>query len=295
MTDRGGWNQDEEDNMKADRRHELKENDLAHALEVARNYLNEHGGRIGLVVVVVLAVIAVVGIAARSRAVALEDAWERKNDLVFDNVEDGKKSLEMLRTLTSEMADSGFALAGLLDQGRHALGLESPREGFILVGLVDQGRHALRLAQQVDDPPDLELNEIAHEAFKQLLARFGENPLAIGAAHCGLATVEENSFALDGDLAHRERARQHLQAVVDNPALHGLPFHRIAVERTRTLDRVFSVVRFESAPPEQEQVEPAPAAVAPVRISEDQVPPHILQKVQVKEDGTLEPLETKPE
>ena len=281
--------------MKADRRHELKENDLAHVLEVWRKYLAERGGRIGLVIVAVLAAIAVVGIAARSRALALEDAWERKNNLAFDNVEDGRQSLETLRTLTSEMADSGFALAGLVDQGRHALGLESPREGFILAGLVDQGRHALRLAQQVDDPPDLQLSDMAGEAFEQLLVRFGENPLAFGAAHCGLATVEENSFALDGDFAHRDRARQHLQAVVDNPALHGLPFHRLAVERTQTLDKVFTVVRFESAPPEEEHAEAPAPTVAPVWISGDQVPPQILQKVQVKEDGTLEMVETKQE
>lgn len=256
--------------MKADRRHELKENDLAHALEVARKYLNEHGGRIGLVVVVVLAVIAVVGIAARSRAVALEDAWERKSNLVFDNVEDGKQSLETLRKLTDETADPGFALAGL----------------------IDQGRHALRLAQQVNDPPDLELNEMAHEAFEQLLTRFWENSLAFGAAHCGLATVEENRFALDGDFVHRERAREHLQAVVDNPALHGLPFHRVAVERTRALDKVFTVVRFESAPPDEEQAKAPSATVAPVRISGEQIPPDILQKVQVQQDGTVEIVDT---
>ena len=38
--------------MKAERRHELKENDLAHALAVAREYLDDHGARIGMYVLV---------------------------------------------------------------------------------------------------------------------------------------------------------------------------------------------------------------------------------------------------
>ena len=260
--------------MRAERRHELKENDLAHVLEVAREYLSEHGARIGFVVVAVLAVIAVISIAVRSRAVALEDAWQRKNSLAFDKPEDGRQSLETLGAMIEEAGDPSFVLSAL----------------------IDQGGHALRLAQEVDDPPDPELNETAGRAFQQLLTQFGENPLAFGAAHCGLATVAENRFALDYDSRHEEEARQHLQAVIDYPALHGMPFHRLAVERDAALDKVFRVVRFEPKPLEEELgEEPAPTKLEPVRISEDQVPKRILQKVRPREDGTLEVLETHEE
>ena len=74
--------------MKAERRHELKENDLAHALEVARKYLDEHGKRIGFTVVVVVAVVAGVGLTVRSRAAAGEDMRRRRGALKFDGVND---------------------------------------------------------------------------------------------------------------------------------------------------------------------------------------------------------------
>ena len=259
--------------MKAERRHGLKENDLAHAIQVTQTYLQERGGRILFAVGAAVVVIAVVSVSMRSRAAALEDAWQRRKSLDFESVEEGRRSLGTLDAIRKEATDPTF----------------------VLTSLIDLGTHSLRLAQKVDDPPDPELNETARDAFTQLLARFPENPLAFGAAHCGLATVEENAFALDGNVEHKESARQHLEAVTANPAVQGLPFHRLALDRHKRLDKTFTVVRFEPAPIEEELAADRPATITPTPVAEEEAPIRIRQKVQVQPDGSLKVLETQEE
>ena len=178
--------------MKSERRHELKENDLAHLLGGFSEYLRENGARLGLAVTGVLVVVAVVGITVRSRAAALEDAWQNKLSLSFENLEDGRRSLDTLSSLTETTGD----------------------RKFVLGALIDQGRYALELSQKTENPPDSEFNDKARAAFDDLLSGFPENPMAFGTANCGLATVEENAFSLDGDLGHKLRAREHLQAII---------------------------------------------------------------------------------
>ncbi len=83
-----------------------------------------------------------------------------------------------------------------------------------------------------------------------------------------------------------------------------MPFYRMATERLIDIDGVFTVARFVAAPivPEDESVGVAPsivpglpAGVQAERISEDEVPTRILQKVRVKEDGTVEVIDEKKE
>ena len=224
--------------MKADRRHELKENDLLLALGNARNYLDVHGKQIGLIAVAILVVFGAVSFGLRSRAAAMEDIWRRRNQLKFEPVDVGKKSLEALVGITKEVSDKEFVLASL----------------------TDQGRQALRLAQQVPFPPDGELNQKAREAFEQLRSRFSDNPLALGVALSGLATVEENEFVLDGNLTHKEEARAHLNAIVGNPKLNALPFQQLALDRLKLLDGTFTKVTVEPPPP----LPPPPPTEGPV-------------------------------
>lgn len=231
--------------MKADRRHELKENDLMVALEGARNYLDVHGKQIGLAAVVILVVFGGLSFGLRSRESAMEDIWRRRNQLKFEPVDVGKKSLEALEGITRDVSDKEFVLASL----------------------TEQGRQALRLAQQVPFPPDRELNQKAREAFEQLRSRYGDNPLAVGVALSGLATVEENEFVLDGDLAHKEKARAHLNAIVGNPKLNALPFQQLALDRLKLLDATFTKITVEPPPP------PPPPAPTETAVDEGEVDP----------------------
>jgi hypothetical protein len=223
--------------MKADRRHELKENDLALMLQNARVYLDVHGKQIGMGALIVLGALAVVTFVMRSRAAAVEDVWRRRSQLSFDDLETGKKSLETLEGMAKELSD----------------------DAFVMGALMDQGREGLKLAQQAPLPPDAELNRKARKAFEGLVSRFSRNPLALGAALSGLATVEENEFVLDGDMAHKEKARDYLDRIVREPKLNGMPFQKMALDRLKTLDMTFSKVRVEAPPP----LPPPPAPVSP--------------------------------
>ncbi len=226
--------------MKAERRHELKENELAHAFSVAGAYLDENGKQIGLVVVIVGAVIAAVAFGVRSRAAAIEDVWRRKAQLQFEDLEVGRESLSELALMIQDVSD----------------------EHFVFAGLLQQGQQALRLAQQVPDPPDGELNQQAREAFEQLVERYADNPLAIGIAYTGLATVEENEFVLDGDLVHKEKAEGYLLKIIETEALNAFPFKRMAMDRRKALDDTFTMVEFEYPTLPEEPPTPAPGSAA---------------------------------
>jgi hypothetical protein len=222
--------------MKSERRHELKENELAHAFSVARAYLDENGKQVGIVVVIVGAVVAAVAFGVRSRAAAIEDVWRRKAQLQFEDLEVGRESLSTLASMLQDVTD----------------------ERFVFSGLVEQGQQAMRLAQQVPDPPDGELTQKAREAFEQLLGRFADNPLAVGIAYTGLATVEENEFTLDGDLVHKEKADAYLLKIIETEALNAFPFMRLAMDRRKALGETFTRVEFEYPTLPEEPPAPSP-------------------------------------
>ncbi|MCO6436491.1 MAG: hypothetical protein J5J06_05335 [Phycisphaerae bacterium] len=250
--------------MKAERRHELKENDLSHALSVAQEYLSEHGRQIGLAVGAVVVIVIVLTVAMRSRANALETAWKRKGALTFTDPTSGREALSTLKTLADGSSDPTFVLSSLLDIGANAL----------------------RLAQQVEAPPDAELNLQAQAAYEKMLSRFPSNPIAVGAAHVGLATVAENQFAIDGDMDHKEDARQHLQAVIDAKNLASTPYQLVASDRLAALDRTFTRVRWAEPKPAEEETASAPTAppadetIKPKQISFEDLPEDLRKHIQ---------------
>lgn len=222
--------------MKAERRHELKESDLASALHGARDYLQKNGTQIGLAVVIVIVVVGAVSFTVRSRAAAIEDVWRRKAQLTFDDLQTGKTSLEALANMTAGVTDTQF----------------------VFTSLIDQARSALELSQKSTLPPDLDLNDTARRALNELLQRFPDHPFAIGIGHSGLATVAANDFVLDSDPAHKANAKAHLTAIIDDARLNGMPFQRAAADRLAALDPTFTHIIFEYPEPE-ELPEEAPA------------------------------------
>lgn len=218
--------------MKAQRRHELKENDLSHAMTVARNYLDENGKSLFTTLLIVAVVAAGLGVMVQSRNTARDDRWRRRSELTFTDPQVGRESLTTLATLTQDADDD-----------------------FVLSSLIEQGQQALRLTVQVDVPPDRQLNETARTAFERLLREYPDNKLAFGIAHLGLATVAENEFSLDGNIAHRDDALSHLSAVVDSPEMDPFPFKGLAVDRRKALDATFTQITL--AKPKPVAVEPA--------------------------------------
>ncbi len=224
--------------MKAERRHELRENDLVHALQSTADYLKDNGGRVSFFVVVAIVLIGAGAFAMKSRASAMDDVWRQRSELSFDTLEEGRQSLDRLRDLTAGVSD--------------------PR--FIMDSLMDQGRQALQLAQLAPDPPDPDLNERAREAFQSLRERFSDNRVAEGIALLGLATVEENAFVIDGLSTHKKNAHDYLTEVIRDSRFNGLPTQALAIQRRETLDQTFTKFTLASSPVEEESAEKDGAA-----------------------------------
>ncbi|MEK6675454.1 MAG: hypothetical protein AABZ47_07345 [Planctomycetota bacterium] len=243
--------------MKAERRHELQENDFVHLLQVGRTYLSDNARSIGMGVAVVVGLFVVVSLAVRSHNSNKEDKWRRLSQLQFDKEDTLRASLDAMAALAKESSD----------------------DAFVLTTLMDMGRHGLRWASKVDNPPDRDLNEKARWAFDELLRRYPDNPMALGVAHTGLATVEENHFFFSRDAGHKERAKQHLKAVIDDARLNGLPFQRIAIDRRDSLESTFALVRF--VPGDAPEPPPAPERPAlPDAESMKRLPPDLQVKLE---------------
>ena len=219
--------------MKAERRHELRENDLAHAMQTARDYLSANAKQLGVFLVAAAAVVTVVSIALGSRAIGREEAWIQLQGLSFATADDARRSAVTLRDIIRDAED----------------------DEFLITGLTTLGSQSLRWCLDVDTPPDAELNDAARYAFEDLLQRFQRDPLAFATAHSGLATVAENDFVLEPLPSHKESARRHLEAIKQNKALASLPFFSAAGSRLERLDETFTVVRFEPAPVVAENTE----------------------------------------
>jgi len=230
--------------MKSERRHELRENDLVHALTVARDYVDEHGGRIGMIVVGIIFVIGAGSFYTSSRATAMEDVWKQRALLKYTDPETGLESLQTLRELTKGVTD----------------------RTFVMDSLMDQGRQALMLAQQVPAPPGKEFNEIARQAFAELLEEFPDNRVALSVARLGLATVEQNAFVIDKDMSHKDNARKLLTEIIQDTRLNGLPVQTVATQRREALDECFTRITLASADPGEDEApvdEPADAVDDP--------------------------------
>jgi len=214
--------------MKADRRHELKENDLAVALESLREYVDRNGKQISVVLLAVIVVFGAVSFGIRSHASTVANLWRERADLKFGSPEDAKKSLNSLDRLVTQAPNDAFALACLLDEGREAL----------------------KLAASEPAPSNREMNERARQTFETLRTRFPNNAMALGTALTGLATVEENAFSLDGDASHKEKARELLKRVAEGTEFAGLPpVQRMARDRLASIEETFTKVAVQPAPP----------------------------------------------
>ena len=253
--------------MKTTRRQDLKSNELAQFLEDAREFFRTYGNYVvGAVAVVALVLLGYVYM-ARSAAQALADATQQMRSLPFDTDQEVRDSVAKLRQLAAENEDEGFAIDAL----RRRAGMAMNRA------------HAA-----ADGTPSREFLDMARAAFEEMLQRHPDRALDVGAALIGLATIEEDLFILDDDLAHKEAARRFLEQVRDDQDLNGTPFQTIALERLNALDETFVQVVMVEKP-----VVPAaaPGSAGGEAASPDMTPPELGESVERKapEGETTEP------
>ena len=240
--------------MKTHRRQELKENELAHFLQEWGNYVRTNGSRVVLGAAVVGVVVFLAWSILQSKQQTSAMVWQRLNALPLGDYDGMKESLSELRLLADDASSETLGLTVLSKWAEVALRLVS-----LAPNDFEKSQH----------------NEEAASALERLIDRFPDNPLAIGTASCGLATVEENRFVFTGDLAGRDKAKAHLERVRDEPRLNGTPFMTQALDRLNRLDDIFVTVTF-APPPPPETGPPAPeggeAVGDPVAVNDSEEP-----------------------
>ncbi|MGB0716941.1 MAG: hypothetical protein ACPGXK_13750 [Phycisphaerae bacterium] len=214
--------------MKSERRHELQESDLVHALESGKAVFEEHGKTIGIVVLVAAALVVVTNVVSGAREADSTRQFQQLSLLAFNTEEEKSESFQKLMALSQEASTDSLAVRTLSLRGARAL--ESATEN----ASVNQ-----------------EMNELARESFSRLLKQHGSNPVAEGIARLGIATCEENAFVLDGDASHKTLALENIEAIIANEKMHTLPFYAMALERKEKIDQTFSTVEFVPAPVEE--------------------------------------------
>ncbi len=214
--------------MKATRRHELKSNELAQFLEDARDFFSKYGNYfVGGLVVIALIVLGYVYM-TRSAEQALADATREMRSLPFATDDEVRDSVGKLIRVASENED----------------------QVFIPETLRRRASMAMNRAQAADDgTPSAEFLEMARAAYQEVIERYPGRSLDVAAALIGLATIEEDFFILDDDLAHKDACRGFLEQIRDNAELNGTPFQTVALERLNALDRTFVQVVMVDAPP----------------------------------------------
>jgi hypothetical protein len=248
--------------MKTTRRQELKSNELAQFLEDAREFFRTYGNYVvGAVAVVALVLLGYVYM-TRSAAQSLADATQQMRSLPLDTDQDVRDSVAKLRQLAAENQD----------------------EDFIMGALRWRAGRAMDRAHAADDgTPSREFLDMARAAFNEVLERHPDRTLDVGGALIGLATIEEDLFILDDDLAHKEAARRFLEQIRDNQDLNGTPFQTIALDRLNALDETFVQVVMIERPIFPAAVPGAPGGVADTLTK---TPPGVGERVEREAPGS---------
>jgi len=221
--------------MKAERRHELKENELAQALGDLATYVRTHGTRLVLIVGGAVAALLVGWYYVSSRSEAASRDWQRYTELLS--------------------TQDQLGLEGTVGEFRE-IGDNASKDALAMHALARAGHNALTLALQAPTASDAQrYTREAEEAFNELLRRFRGKPIARGVALSGLALAAENRFIVDGDASQKEVARRHLESIKNDPELNATPMQSQAISRLNILDDIFKPVTFD--PP---RLPPKPAA-----------------------------------
>ncbi len=229
--------------MKASRRQELRANELALTLEQLRDFARSYGNYLAIGAVVVAAIVLVWIFRQRSASEARTTAVKMMGSLTSSTDTEARDSINQLEDLLAETSDPDWAVQTLRRQAQVAMS---------------------RAKAADDGTPSAEFLSMAKKAYRQMLDRGAGRTLHLGAALCGLATVEEDEFILDGDAVHKEAARGYLQRIRDDAQFNGTPFQSLVLERLNQLDATFTVITLAPAPP--------PAALTPLP-TEDLPPP----------------------
>jgi hypothetical protein len=248
--------------MKAERRQELKTNELGAFLLDAGDWAQSHATQLGGAAAI--AIIAIVGMKflEMSRASAVDKAILSIADLNFD----------------VSAADSSFsALNDIIE--------DASSRDVKMVALTRKAAAAMNLVRADGNFHPQYLDKAA-EAYEELAKAFPDRMPVVGMALGVLATIEEDRFLVDGDLKHKEKAKEYLTRLVNEPPFKGTPFQTAAAQRLGMIDDIFQVITLADPLPEAKKVATdGPNANQPTAV------PRPNMRLKLNADGTTTVIE----
>ena len=230
--------------MKQERKQELHTNELAQTLLEIREFLSRYGNYVIGAVVVLAILVGLFFYIRRADATALDSTYQQlRAQRLFGT--DGKPLLEeeintaidTMRRIADEAKDPPLAQRARLQLASSVLYLctVEPRS---------------MTASQL---------QAAEEACNRLLENAGTRTVIAGSSLLHLAAIEGNRFVLDGDGAHKEKAREYLTRITTDPnkVFAGTPYMRLALDAVNELDATFQTVKLAATQPAATQTAPA--------------------------------------
>jgi hypothetical protein len=207
--------------MKAERRHELKSNTLARALESLPDLGRKYGGKALLLVVLILLLIVFI----RTRI----SAGRRQEQLAWQNLTAAWQSIQALRQ-PRVIDPVGLAVERKITVAEALQALSSAREDsddpqvlaqvllaqgelYYLLGTLPPSPAATtRPAELGTEPPPVEALKLAGDAYRRVIEDYPAQTLLVANARMGLAAIAENAHDWDA-------AREMYQTVLRTPGL----------------------------------------------------------------------------
>ena len=231
--------------MKTQRRQELKANDLSVYLQQVSEYFNKHAGMITIVSIGMIALLAAVVFANRTAGQHREDAWAALNSAAIASRTPGSEiatwQIEMIASWEAIVDDYGDTDVAPL--ARYQI------VQFCLRQFLESGTGEQRGS----------LLDTAEKHCKSILNSAGSNTSLKATAINALSAVEQNRYVLDGDLAHKEKAKNHLERIRNGPEFVGTAFQDDVLTRLNEFDRLWHPLVLLD-PPVDPPTEPKPAA-----------------------------------
>lgn len=237
--------------MKAERRQELRTNDLAQQIDHAGDYMKQNAATLATIVIVATAVVAAGFWYMQNQKNTRMDAWAKISQRA-SIIDTAAEPVDKYKAVAEENLDPALTIQAYLKTAQAAY--------------TELGK-----AKAAGKEPAKNFAQIAEDAYTKVLG-MATAPLTIGQATIGLGLLAEDK----GDFA---KAKEYYKKVIDDTRFADSAIKTQAEFRYNNMDRWASAVVFAAPPPPASQpvvADPSgmtPAGlVTPQAVAPDQVP-----------------------
>jgi len=239
--------------MKAQRRQELRANELVETLRQAREFLEKYATYVAGAVIVVVVILGVLLWHRSSELAEHRRQWEDYYNLERDAVQ-----LVVASLRGTELAESDDLDSLVARYKARASAASDPRVRLLLleglgdfcwayaVNVVDEGSDAAEKARALEE---------ANSAFEQIAREYADDEWAVGKALMAQAVIAEEQ----GDF---DRAEELYRRIISDPEFEASSLGELAEEALARVDELREPIVFAPPPPPPEQPE-EPVAFGP--------------------------------